>query len=191
MGASTRLGPAVQLDALTLTEYLPTSRGPTMAQAQLPRTMRALRLVGYPRQLRVEEVPLPTPRSGQVLVRMDASPANPSDVMFTRGLYGIKRVLPTTPGFEGAGVAVYGKGMMAWFLSGKRVAVATQSPTEDGLWAEYAVVPAAMCVPIPEGISTEVRGARDRKPPSPRLTRACLSPSKQRRPSSTRSPPST
>lgn len=135
-----------------------------MAQAQLPRSMRALRLVGYPRRMCVEEMPLPTPGSGEVLVRVDASPVNPSDVMFLLGLYGVKRDLPTTPGFEGAGTVVAsGGGIMGWMVSGKRVAFATQSPTQDGLWAEYAIVPATMCVPVPDSVSIDVRGARTKR----------------------------
>jgi len=50
------------------------------------------------------EVPVPEPGSGQVRVRMRASPVNPSDLMVVRGRYGRLPSLPATPGFEGVGV---------------------------------------------------------------------------------------
>src|SRR5262245_37480913 len=50
---------------------------------------------------------------GEVLVRFFASPINPSDLMFIRGLYGFKKPLPAVPGFEGSGTVVEaGAGMM-------------------------------------------------------------------------------
>ncbi len=35
---------------------------------------------------------------------MKASPINPSDVYYAKGAYGIRKPLPTTIGFEGAGI---------------------------------------------------------------------------------------
>jgi NADPH:quinone reductase-like Zn-dependent oxidoreductase len=104
--------------------------------------------------LRVVRKPVPVPGPGQVLIRVLASPVNPSDVMFCRGLYGIDRTLPTTPGFEGCGVVVAGGGgWLARRLVGKRVACGSQG--SDGLWAEYAVMPAMTCLPLPARISDE------------------------------------
>lgn len=67
----------------------------------IPKTMRALVLTAIPSQLEVREVPVPTPGDGQVLVKIACSPVNPSDTAFLRGNYGLKRELPTIPGFEG------------------------------------------------------------------------------------------
>jgi threonine dehydrogenase-like Zn-dependent dehydrogenase len=47
-------------------------------------------------------MPVPRPGPGEVLVRVFASPINPSDLMFIRGLYGFKKPPPAVPGFEGA-----------------------------------------------------------------------------------------
>jgi len=56
---------------------------------------------------------VPRPGSGEVLVRVFASPINPSDLMFTRGLYGFKKPLPAVPGFEGSGTIVEaGRGLL-------------------------------------------------------------------------------
>jgi NADPH:quinone reductase len=72
----------------------------------LPDTMRAVQLSAYdgrPESVRVAQVPVPAPGPGEVLVKMAASPVNPSDLMFIRGLYGFKKPLPANPGFEGSG----------------------------------------------------------------------------------------
>jgi NADPH:quinone reductase-like Zn-dependent oxidoreductase len=64
--------------------------------------MHAVQLRAYdgkPESSSVVELPVPEPGPGQVLVRVAASPINPSDQMFLRGLYGFKKPLPAIPGF--------------------------------------------------------------------------------------------
>jgi NADPH:quinone reductase len=103
--------------------------------------------------LSVVDVPKPTPKSGEVLVRMLASPINPSDLMMVRGVYSYSPMLPATPGFEGVGVVEEnGGGVIGWFQRGKRVAVASQ---KAGCWAEYVVIPAKQAVPISASLSLE------------------------------------
>ena len=70
------------------------------------KTMRAAVLKNYNGLLTVEERDIPTPRSGELLIKIAASPINPSDVMFTYGMYGIRKPLPAIPGFEASGVVV-------------------------------------------------------------------------------------
>jgi NADPH:quinone reductase-like Zn-dependent oxidoreductase len=124
-----------------------------------PKSMTALHLDSFAgvETLRLVEKPVPQPGRGEVLVRVRASPVNPSDVMFCRGLYGIDRPLPATPGFEGCGdVVAAGPGLPGRLVLGKRVACGGQSG--DGLWAEYAVLPATSCLPLP-GSLTDAQGA--------------------------------
>jgi NADPH:quinone reductase-like Zn-dependent oxidoreductase len=98
--------------------------------------------------LRIEERPVPAPGRGEVLVRMEAAPVNPSDLLFLQGLYGVKKQLPTVPGWEGAGTVVAtGGGFLASRLRGKRVACGGQSQG-DGTWAEYHVANAMGCIPL-------------------------------------------
>src|SRR5262245_36313411 len=100
-----------------------------------------------------DDVPAPEPRRGEVLVRMLASPINPSDLMYIRGGYGIKPRLPATPGFEGVGVVeATGGGILGWLRKGKRVAVLYD---RTGTWAEYTITKARQVVPIPDTISDE------------------------------------
>ena len=42
----------------------------------------------------------------QVLVKVEASVLNPSDILFMRGLYNLKLDYPFTPGWEGSGTVV-------------------------------------------------------------------------------------
>src|SRR5215475_2482767 len=120
--------------------------------------MRAVQLRAYDGQsFAMAELPVPRPGPGQVLVRVAASPINPSDVMFVRGLYGFKKSLPAIPGFEGSGTVVEsGRGLMARFLKGRRVACHAADPRiTSGMWAEYLVTSAQACVPLRSDVEIE------------------------------------
>lgn len=113
---------------------------------------------GPPRDvLQVRDVPKPEPRRGEVLVRMLASPINPSDIMYVEGRYTIKPQLPATPGFEGVGIVeATGGGILGWLRKGKRVAVING---ERGNWADYTVTSARLVVPVPDAIPDEQAAA--------------------------------
>ncbi len=72
--------------------------------------MRALRLseFGPPSVLRIEEVGIPDPGQGRVLVPVQAAGINPSDIGNAAGRFK-KTTLPRTPGRDFAGVVVKGK----------------------------------------------------------------------------------
>jgi NADPH:quinone reductase-like Zn-dependent oxidoreductase len=108
---------------------------------------------GEPDQvLEVREVPPPACGPGQVSVRMLYSPVNPSDLFLVRGQYGYQPPLPCTPGFEGAGVVEEGRGLLAWRVKGRRVAVLNGA---GGNWAEQVVIPARQAVPVPDDVPDE------------------------------------
>lgn len=128
-----------------------------MTTSAFPKTMRALCLTAYdgrPESLQVTEMPVPKPAAGQVLVRVAAAPINPSDLMFVRGLYGVKKALPAVPGFEGSGTVVAAGSIAGRLLVGRRVGC-VPAPTMDGTWAEYVVVPLGQCIPLLPRISDE------------------------------------
>lgn len=100
-----------------------------------------------------DEIAVPQPGPGQVLVRIAASPVNPSDIAFMKGGYGFQSPFPLVPGFEGSGTVVKGgAGLVPRILLGKRVACAAP---HGGMWAEYVVTSAASCIPLGKRVSLE------------------------------------
>lgn len=129
-----------------------------MAQTQIPDQMTAVVLDSYSgvEALRVEQRPVPKPGPNEVLVKVAASPINPSDLAFLEGQYGFKNALPVVPGLEGSGTVVgAGAGMMGRYLLGKRVACLRQREG-DGVWAEYVVTNAkGGALPLHQSVSLE------------------------------------
>jgi NADPH:quinone reductase len=117
--------------------------------------MKAVRVhqVGGPEVLRLEEVPIPEPGPGEVLVRIFASGVNYIDTYKRKGLYPMP--LPFTLGEEAAGVVEkVGEGVVGVRV-GDRVAFATV----QGSYAQYQVVPAERLVPVPEGLDLRLAAA--------------------------------
>ena len=103
--------------------------------------------------LRVERRSVPKPGPNQVLVKVAASPINPSDLAFLDGLYRSEKQTPVVPGFEGSGTVVaVGVGMMGRYLMGKRVACITPSQG-DGVWADYIVTTTSQAFPLHASVS--------------------------------------
>lgn len=128
--------------------------------ATIPASMRAVQISDYEgssQSISLVQVPVPKPGPGEVLVKVFASPVNPSDLMFVRGLYGFKKPLPAFPGFEGSGTVVdAGAGMMPGILKGKRVAcAAADAKTTGGMWSEYLVTSAQFCIPLNKKVDME------------------------------------
>ncbi len=101
---------------------------------------------GGPERMVVADVPTPSPGPGQALVRIVASGVNFIDVYFRTGLY--KADQPITLGSEGAGVVERVGPGVTDCSPGDRVAYVMAR----GSYADYAVVPAAQLVRIPDGI---------------------------------------
>ena len=103
--------------------------------------------------MQLSEAPVPKPGPKQALVRIAASGVNFIDVYFRTGLY--KADLPVTLGSDAAGtVEAVGEGVTE-VAPGDRVAYAMVR----GSYAEYALVPAAMLVKLPEGIEIHTAAA--------------------------------
>jgi NADPH2:quinone reductase len=110
--------------------------------------MKAIQVLtpGGPESLQLVDVPKPEPGPTQVLVRIAAAGVNFIDVYFRTGHY--KADPPIAIGSEGAGtVEKVGEGVTE-FKPGDRVAYAMVR----GSYAEYAVVPEAMLVKIPDHV---------------------------------------
>ena len=98
---------------------------------------------------------IPTLKHGQVLVKMLASPVNPSDLVYLLGKYGVRAKDGKFCGFEGVGMVVDANaGLYGKWLKGKRVAISAD-PEQDGVWANYAITRANYCLPVSDKIPDE------------------------------------
>lgn len=116
--------------------------------------MKAIRQREPGATLQIESIPLPEPGPGEVLVRMSASPINPSDLASIAGTY-MAKSWPFTPGLEGSGIIVKaGSGLLPHLRMGKRVACSPNTGG-DGAWAEYMKTSVMKTVPLPGNIDLE------------------------------------
>ncbi len=110
--------------------------------------MRAVRVeqTGDPSVLQMAEIDAPEPGPGEVRVKVDLAGLNFIDTYQRKGQY--KMPLPFIPGSEAGGVVdALGPGVSE-FQVGERVAYCMV----NGAYAEYAVVPAARLVPVPDDV---------------------------------------
>ncbi len=115
--------------------------------------MRAWRVPEYGRPmdvLRLDEVPIPIPGPGELLIRVQAIPLNLNDMeRITGGNMQVRPELPAIPGMEVMGtVDICGNGVAAW--QSKRV-VATAKLAHGG-FAEFAICPVESTFEMPEEI---------------------------------------
>jgi NADPH:quinone reductase len=117
----------------------------------LPATMRALEQTSLkgPRDIRLSrDARVPVPGQGQVLIRVAAAGVNFADISMSHGVFRDGPTPPYLAGFEAAGqVVAVGEGVSGDELGRHVIGVG------PGAFAEYAVLPAAATVPVPEGWS--------------------------------------
>ncbi|MFI9228850.1 NADP-dependent oxidoreductase [Streptomyces rimosus] len=125
------------------------------------RTMRAIQLHehGGPEVLRHDEVPVPEPGPGEVLVRVHAVGINPPDWYLRDGLSNIppetrpKFELPVIPGTDVSGVVEAAAADVEDFSVGDEVFGLLRFPSFDGrAYAEYVAAPASDLARKPAGI---------------------------------------
>ena len=108
-----------------------------------------LREHGGPEVLRAETVAVGDPGPGEIRLRQTAIGVNFHDCYVRSGLYRTL-ALPGIPGIEGAGVVDAVGAGVAGFAPGDRVAYMTNG---YGCYASHRVLPAAVALKLPEGVS--------------------------------------
>ena len=94
-----------------------------------------------------KELPTPTPKAQEVLVKIEAASLNFPDLLIVQNKYQMKPPLPFVPGSEYAGtVEAVGEGV-THLKVGQRVACLSGT----GGFATHAIAPAALCMPLPPG----------------------------------------
>jgi NADPH:quinone reductase-like Zn-dependent oxidoreductase len=113
--------------------------------------LKSLRInaLGEPGEvIALASLPFPTPTEGEVVVRLEAAPINPSDFMLVRGRYAVKPTFPFTLGAEGVGRVVALGPAVNPDWEGRRVIVLPTN--EAGTWAEEMVAPVRNLVAVGE-----------------------------------------
>src|SRR5499427_4444744 len=113
--------------------------------------MRAIEISkpGGPEVLVIAERPMPSPATGEVLVKVAAAGVNRPDVMQRMGHYPPPKGATDIPGLELAGeVVALGPGAQRWKVGDKVTALVV-----GGGYAEYCAVPEPQALPIPPGLS--------------------------------------
>lgn len=119
----------------------------------LPETMRAVEITapGAPDVLRPCTRPVPSPRAGEIIIRLDYAGMNRPDALQRAGLYAPPATASDLPGLEGAGtVAAVGDGVARW-----KVGDAVCALLPGGGYAEYVATQADHALPVPDGLSME------------------------------------
>lgn len=114
-------------------------------------------------KLRVEQLKVPKPVEGTVLIKVMAAPLNPSDLYGMKGNYDaydiMHNVCPIVPGNEGAGLVVFsGGGSFANSLVGKRVAFSRKREdpvTTGGAYQQFCMTDAMNCIVLEDSVSYE------------------------------------
>ena len=108
--------------------------------------MRAMQVTELGQPLSLQDIPQPTAAPGQVVVKVHTCGLNFGDLLIIKGTYQEKPQLPFTLGMELCGtVTEVGEGV-DHLAVGQRIAAYCGF---DAL-ADYAAIPANVCVPIPD-----------------------------------------
>ncbi len=98
--------------------------------------------------LKMVQRPIPTPGPGEVLIKVAYSGVNRPDVLQRAGLYNPPPNACDLPGLEASGtIAAVGAGVSEWAEGDEVCAL-----LPGGGYAEYALTPAAHCLPVPKGM---------------------------------------
>ena len=128
--------------------------------------MKAIQLVtyGYPLEaLKMVELPDPDPPNvREVLIGMEFSPINVSDLLLARGLFGRGIKLPSIIGGEGVGVALAVGSDVTTIKVGDRVLV----PHGVFAWAEKVIAPADQVIAVRPGVDPQQASMLSINPPT-------------------------
>src|SRR5205807_9248097 len=119
--------------------------------------MKAIRCKAYgpPESLVFEDVPSPSPKSGEVVVSVRAASLNFPDVLIIENKYQVKPPLPFSPGSEVAGIVKSTGGGASTFAPSDPV----MAFTTFGGFAEEVKVDVRRLLPLPAGMDFDTAAA--------------------------------
>jgi NADPH2:quinone reductase len=109
-----------------------------------------VREFGPPSVLRLEDVPLPRPSAGEVVVHLRATGVNPVETYLRSGKHARLPALPWTPGTDGAGIVEAVGDGVAGLQPGDYVYTAG---SRTGTYAERCICTTAQARPLPERLT--------------------------------------
>lgn len=115
--------------------------------------------------LRLETLPLKPMAADEVLIRVLASPVNPSDLGTLAGSYGSLPKLPAVGGREGVGEIAATGSAVSKLETGNRVLL----PSSGGCWREWLIAPARDLIQVPASIPVEQAAMASINPPTAHL----------------------
>ena len=151
-------------------------------RSNVPKTMKAAFVTEFGKPLTIGELPVPQPKDGQVLIKVEACGVCHTDVHAADGDWPVKPKTPFVPGHEGIGrVIAMGRnvkgvkegemvgvpwlfeacGLCDYCLTSRETMCESAlygGYTANGGFAEYCVAPAAYVARIPEGLDAVAAG---------------------------------
>src|SRR3984957_14584285 len=131
--------------------------------------MRAVQLIAYGdpiEGLKYVDMPEPeAPAPNQVLIAVEFSPLNQSDLLLARGMYGTRPALPTVIGNEGVGRVLAVGANVDNVKVGDRVL----APLSSFTWRERILVPASGLFALPPGADPQQLSMLAINPPTAAL----------------------
>jgi alcohol dehydrogenase, propanol-preferring len=140
--------------------------------------MKAAVVTDFHSPLEIQDLPVPEPGPGQVLVRIETSGLCHTDIHAAHGDWPVKPTPPFIPGHEGIGIIEKLGAGVSTRTVGERVAIAwlgyacgecryciggwetlclkqeNSGYSVNGTFAEYAIAPAAFATPVPDAVSS-------------------------------------
>jgi len=140
--------------------------------------MKAAVVTDFHSPLEIQDLPIPEPGPGQVLVRIETSGLCHTDIHAAHGDWPVKPTPPFIPGHEGIGIIEKLGAGVSTRAVGDRVAIAwlgyacgecryciggwetlclkqeNSGYSVNGTFAEYALAPAAFATPVPDAVSS-------------------------------------
>jgi NADPH2:quinone reductase len=117
----------------------------------LPREMTAIAIAapGGPEVLKPQQIAVPVPKDGELLIEVKAAGVNRPDVFQRQGHYPAPPGAPSTPGLEVAGHVVARGGSIKRYREGDPVCALVPG----GGYAQYCVAAEDNALPVPAGLS--------------------------------------
>lgn len=140
--------------------------------------VKAAVVTNFHAPLEIQNLPVPDPKPGEVLVRIETSGLCHTDIHAAHGDWPVKPKPPFVPGHEGVGRIVQMGANVTSRMIGQRVAIAwlgyacgtcrhcvggwetlcerqrNSGYSVNGAFAEYAAVPAAFATPVPDVVTS-------------------------------------